>query len=262
MNIVIDNEIIFEPIGQTGLKIEYKEFLLLVDPYLSNSVEELDSKDLKRQIPIPYSLEELHSLNWVFLTHDHIDHCDPHTIPKLAKKSNSVLFMGPYPVRKKLMDWGINEERIFSADSGEMQITEELTIRAIPAAHPSIVKAKDSKPSCVGWLIRYKEKNIYVAGDTAVCKEIIDILKELNSIELAFLPVNEDNYFRRQRGIIGNMSVREAFGLSEITNIKNLVPVHWDMFLVNSVLPEEIEAVYKGYDWSFNLLMKKEKFYL
>jgi len=262
MNIIIDDEIIFETLGQTGLKIKYKEFLFLVDPYLSNSVEELDAKDLKRKIPIPYSLDEFKYLNWVFLTHDHIDHCDPHTIPKLAKKSNSVFFMGPYPVRKKLIEWGINRERIFSAVSTETYITEELTIRAIPAAHPSIVKAKDSQPSCVGWLIRYKEKNIYVAGDTSICKEIIEILKKLYSIELAFLPVNEDNYFRRERGIIGNMTVREAFYLSELTNIKNLVPVHWDMFLANSVLPEEMEAIYKGYNWSFNLILKQEVFYL
>ena len=57
MNIVIDNEIIFEPIGQTGLKIEYKEFLFLVDPYLSNSVEELDAPVRfvsSLQTPVPF----------------------------------------------------------------------------------------------------------------------------------------------------------------------------------------------------------------
>ena len=50
---------------------------ILIDPYLSNSVEELDSPDLIRQIKIPYYPEELTNIDWVLITHDHIDHCDP-----------------------------------------------------------------------------------------------------------------------------------------------------------------------------------------
>ena len=40
-------------------------------------LEELDAPDLIRQIKIPYSPEELTNIDWVLITHDHIDHCDP-----------------------------------------------------------------------------------------------------------------------------------------------------------------------------------------
>ena len=106
--------------------------------------------------------------------------------------------------------------------------------------------------------LSHKNRVVYVAGDTSVCDEIILILKKCPRINFAFLPVNEDNYFRRRRGIIGNMSIREAFHLADELGIQNVVPVHWDMFKVNSASPNEIKAVYDSYDWSFNLVSENE----
>ena len=48
-----------EYLGQSGLKIDHKNLNILIDPYLSNSVQELDSKDLVRQVPIAYKPEAL-----------------------------------------------------------------------------------------------------------------------------------------------------------------------------------------------------------
>ena len=69
-------------------------------------------------------------------------------------------------------------------------------------------------------------------------------LKELAPIEVAFLPMNERNYFRDRRGIIGNMTIREAFGLVNEIGVNVLVPTHWDMFEPNAVPREEIELLY------------------
>jgi L-ascorbate metabolism protein UlaG (beta-lactamase superfamily) len=79
-------------------------------------------------------------------------------------------------------------------------------------------------------------------------------LKGAGPIDTALLPVNEDNYFRRRRGIVGNMTIREAFGLAAELGIRSVVPVHWDMFAVNSASPDEIKAVYKADAWPFELI--------
>jgi L-ascorbate 6-phosphate lactonase len=102
-----------EHLGQTGLRIYLGGLTVLVDPYLSNSVQELDSPDLVRQVPIPYKPNELTEVDWVLITHEHMDHCDPHTLPILAEASPKARFMGPLAVRKQLADWGISEEREF-----------------------------------------------------------------------------------------------------------------------------------------------------
>ena len=243
-----------EHLGQSGLKIDSENQCILIDPYLSNSVEILDSPDLVRQVPIPYSPKNLTNINWILITHEHIDHCDPHTIPILAEVNPKARFIGPKNVRNKLKHWNIQESRIIELKNTPINLTSTLKLLAVPASHPKIEIASDGYPKNVGWLISNKKKRIYIAGDTSVHKDIISFLKKLPIIDLAILPINEDNYFRRERGIVGNMSIREAFGLTDTLEIKKLFPVHWDMFEANNSIPEEIEIIYDKYDWNFELI--------
>lgn len=243
-----------EYLGQTGLRLDLGDLTVLVDPYLSNSVEELDSPDLVRQVPIPYKPKDLKEVDWVLITHEHMDHCDPHSLPVLAEASPQARFMGPLAVRKQLADWGISEERIQDASPEACTLGNNLQVRSIPAAHPKLRVDQDNQPHTVGYLFQYNNKKLYLAGDTSVCDELINELKKMGPIDVALLPVNEDNYFRRRRGIIGNMSIREAFGLAAEVGIKAVAPVHWDMFTINSTNPEEIKAVYNSDQWTFDLL--------
>lgn len=249
----------FEHLGQTGLKIGLGSICVLVDPYLSNSVQELDSADLVRLVPIAYQPSSLNYVDWVLITHEHMDHCDPHTIPALAEASPQARFMAPEPVRRQLRDWGIAEERIYAAKSTWIDLGCKLKVKAVPAAHPRILLGQDGQPKAVGYLLEHDEKRVWVAGDTSVCDELIHQLRDHGPIHAALLPVNEDNFFRRRRGIVGNMSVREAFGLAAELEIEQVVPVHWDLFEINSTSTEEIQAVYRAYSWPFQLIMKAEE---
>ena len=126
----------------------------------------------------------------------------------------------------------------------------------MPAAHPQISYDINNVPNCLGWLLEFNSKKIYVAGDTSLCDELINFMKKFKHIDIGLLPVNEDNYYRRKRGIIGNMSIREAFQFAIDINIKKLVPVHWDLFEANSVSPDEIKEVFKHHNkLPFELVM-------
>ena len=244
-----------EYLGQAGLKIKFKDLNILVDPYLSNSVEKLDNPDFIRKIPIPYNPTTLKNINFILITHDHIDHCDPLTLPLIYENNPKLKFVGPYSVRKKLMLWGIKEENIINPRNEFFSLGKDSEVRSVVAAHPKFEVAKDGFSSHIGYLFKFENLFIYSAGDTCVFDELIVELKDLPRVDIAILPVNEDNFFRRRMGIIGNMSIREAFGLADLLNFKNVVPVHWDMFEFNSTLPEEISSVYKGYKWNFKLFM-------
>ena len=247
-----------EHLGQTGLRIDLGELTVLVDPYLSHSVQELDAPDLVRQVPIPYQPHELSAVDWVLITHEHMDHCDPHTIPSLAEASPQARFVAPEPVRRQLREWGIADNRILAASEAWIELGSDLKMRAVSAAHPRILIGQDGRPKAVGYLLERRGKQVWIAGDTSVCDELIKCLHHLRPIHTALLPVNEDNFFRRRRGIVGNMSVREAFGLAAELHIAQVVPVHWDLFEINSTSPEEIVAVYRAYHWPFQLEMNAE----
>lgn len=243
-------------LGQSGLKFSFADTTVYVDPYLSNSVAEFDAPDLKRLVPIPFPPESVTDADWVLLTHEHIDHCDPHTIPKLASASPQANFVAPQPVIDILKVWGVNDSRIQRAKETWFNISSKLQIRAIPAAHPKIIRDKDGNLETVGYLMDLQGKRIYIAGDTFVNEDILNVLHKEGPIHTAFLPVNEHNFFRARRGIIGNLSVHEAFQFAEEIGVKQMVPIHWDMFAANAVDPEEILFLYTRIKPSFELFMK------
>jgi L-ascorbate metabolism protein UlaG (beta-lactamase superfamily)/GT2 family glycosyltransferase len=242
-------------LGQSGCKLSFPSATLYLDPYLSNSVQELDAPDLERQVPIPYPPQSVTDADWVLLTHAHIDHCDPHTIPKLAGASPQARFLAPRPVVDILAGWDIAAERIQLAEEHWIELAPRLRVRAIPAAHPDIERDAAGRLACVGYLLDYAGQRVYLAGDTSARQEIIDSLKAEAPIHTALLPVNEHNFFRGRRGIIGNMSVREAFGLAHEIGAKQVVAVHWDMFAANETTPDEIRAVYRRQRPDFSLLL-------
>jgi L-ascorbate metabolism protein UlaG (beta-lactamase superfamily) len=232
-------------LGQSGCILSFPNATVYLDPYLSNSVQELDAPDLARQLPIPFTPESVTDADWVLITHEHIDHCDPRTIPKLAAASPQARFVGPQPVVHRLIEWGIAQDRIVLAKEDWFTLSDGLRLCAVPAAHPEIERDERGHLKCVGYLLDYDSNHIYLAGDTSAKQEIIDTLVATGPVHTAFLPVNEHNFFRGRRGIIGNMSVREAFQFAVEIGAKQVVAVHWDMFECNAVDPDEIRLVQK-----------------
>lgn len=245
-------------LGQSGCKLQFSDTTVYLDPYLSNSVQELDAPDLARLSSIPIQPLEVNDADWVLITHDHIDHCDPHTLPKLAQASPHAQFCGPQPVIEKLQTWGIESSRLHLAQENWRDLSPLLKLRAVPAAHPEIVRDANGNLACVGFVLEQGGEKIYLAGDTCVAQEIIDTLNAIGSIKTAFLPVNEHNFFRGRRGIIGNMSVREAFQFAEEIKAKQVVAVHWDMFAANAVSPDEIRLIHQCMKPSFGLLLNPQ----
>ncbi|MGE4056620.1 MAG: MBL fold metallo-hydrolase, partial [Vicinamibacterales bacterium] len=62
-------------------------------------------------------------------------------------------------------------------------------------------------------------------------------------------------YYRDGRGIIGNMSVREAFQMAADLGVTTLVPMHWDLFAPNSVPREELALLYELLRPPFRLVL-------
>ncbi len=245
-------------LGQSGCRLGFPGAVCYVDPYLSNSVQELDGLDLARLVPIPVAPEAVHDADWVLITHEHIDHCDPHTLPKLAAASPQARFVAPQVVCDFLVGWGIDGSRIQRADEHWGALSPTLRVRAVPAAHPEIERDASGHLRYVGYLVEHHGKRLYIAGDTSARQEIIETVVAEGPIHTAFLPVNEHNFFRGRRGIVGNMSVREAFQFAEELGVKQVVAVHWDMFASNAVDPQEIRFIHRRLKPPFRLLLRPD----
>jgi L-ascorbate metabolism protein UlaG (beta-lactamase superfamily) len=245
-------------LGQSGCRLSFPGCTVYVDPYLSHSVQALDAPDLVRLVPIPLTPAEVTDADWVLITHDHIDHCDPHTLPILAQASPGARFLGPPPVLRALVGWGIAQDRLQPVAEAWFDLAPGVKVQAVPAAHPEISRDQAGCLECVGFVLECSGRRLYIAGDTSVRQPLLDALAALAPVSAAILPVNEKNFFRSRRGIIGNMSIREAFQLADEIGAETVVPVHWDMFAANAVGPAEIEAVYMQMNPTFRLLMQPQ----
>lgn len=218
-------------------------------------MELLDADDMKRLKPIPFQASQIKDADWVLITHDHLDHCDPFSIPEISQSSPSCRFVGPAPVRCKLANWGIPDERICSPTKEWITLLSGLKLHIVPAAHPTIEYDSEGNPLCVGYILKTKYECIYISGDTIVEDSIMQTVIELGPVDTVILPVNESNFFRQRRGIVGNMSIREAFGFAIEVGAKKLVPVHWDMFSENAASSEEIKLIYRQLNPAFELVI-------
>ncbi|AGY57861.1 MBL fold metallo-hydrolase [Gloeobacter kilaueensis] len=249
--------IVVRPLGQAGFKLTFEHTVVYIDPYLSDYVAKVEGPDMRRQISIPVLPETIDDADWVFISHIHIDHCDPETLLPISRASQTCRFLCPNTVKICLSDLGIAPERLVLAPEKEwLPLGPHLRVRAVPAVHPCIERDESGCLLCVGYVLDYRGRLLYHAGDTSPADELVEALKQLGTIDTALLPVNERNFYRERRGILGNMSVREAFQLADEIGTRTVVPMHWDMFAPNAVFREEIELLYQLLQPSFQLRLQ------
>ncbi len=244
------------PLGQSGFRFAFGSTVVYVDPYLSDSVEHSEGPELARLVPIWKRPKEIGDADWVLVTHSHIDHCDIDTLVPLSEASGRCRFVGPSDVADILIGAGIDPSRVVHAGRDWIAMADDLLVHAVLAAHPTIDLDSAGNSRYVGYCLEYRGRRIYHSGDTLLNSEVVEAATAFKPISVAMIPVNERNHYRESRGIIGNMSVRDAFQFALELQADALVPLHWDMFAPNCVHPDEIEGHYDRTRPGFELLLR------
>ena len=195
-------------LGQAGLLFETAGKKIIVDPYLSDSVEKVNPKNYRR-VPVDESFLKIKP-DVIVLTHDHLDHTDPETLEHYLGEGSSLTLIAPYNAWQTARKFGgsnnyvcLNRHSRFTVDGIEFYA----------------VKAEHSDLMAVGIVINAEGKNYYVTGDTLYNDDIFADLPQ--DIEAIFLPVN---------GIGNNMNAYDAQKFAEKTGAKTAVPMHFGLF--------------------------------
>ena len=219
-------EIIF--LGQAGLLFRKGDFKILIDPYLSNSVEKVNPKNYRR-LAVDESFFDIKPDVMIF-THDHLDHYDPETVEKfLMTSERAITVLSPSSV------W--NKVRAFGGDHNYILFDRhtEWTVGGICFL---AVKAQHSDPCAIGVILEdlSENKKYYVTGDTLYNSEIFDDIPM--DIHVLFLPIN---------GVGNNMNAHDASRFAKRIGAQITVPLHFGMFdeltpdiftVKNTVVPE------------------------
>ena len=197
-------------LGQAGLLFEKNGVKIMIDPYLSNSVEKYEPLNYRR---VSVNVEFLTVTPDVMIfTHDHIDHYDPETAPVfLSRTEKRMTVLSPSSVWQKARTFKHNKN--VQIDRGTSWTEYGFRFTAVKAEH--------SEKCAIGVLIEDLDtgKIFYVTGDTLYNSQIFsDLPKDIYAV---FLPIN---------GVGNNMNITDAERFAKKCGAKHVVPIHHGMF--------------------------------
>ena len=196
-------------LGQSGYVLKTGKSEIIIDPYLSDSVNRVAGRP--RLLPIPINPSDI-SCDAVICTHDHLDHLDPDTVSLIDAEQ---LFITTYGGKEKLKALG--KENVIAIKEGDSVKLGDFEITAVFAEHT--VEA-------FGLIVKAEGKALYFSGDTLYSEGLFDIAKY--APDFTFICIN---------GRLGNMNVEEALITAKKIGAKRNVPNHYNMFASNSENP-------------------------
>ena len=229
-------------LGQAGFAIRGGGRLLIIDPYLSDSLaEKYRGKELPhaRMMPSPLAPEAARGVDAVLCTHKHTDHMDPGTLPAIARTNPSCLFVAPRAEKVHAVSIGVPELRLRTIDAGEtLHPVEGIQVEAIPAAHEELARNNSGEMIHLGYIVTVGGIRLYHSGDCIPYDGLEETL-HASAIDVALLPVNGRSKSLTARGIIGNFHLEEAIQICRTAGIQVLFCHHWGLFDFNTIDPRQ-----------------------
>ncbi len=212
-------------LGQGGFAFKaHAGEVIVVDPYLS------DSADSVRLADIPVRPKDVR-LDYLFLTHDHVDHTDPQSAPVLAQNNPDSPIICPPSSARHLVKLGVPGKQIQTAMPGQSLEFPHFTAHVVAARH-----TEDS----VGFVFEFNEENsepdnvaVYITGDTEYDDTLADAVEDFGP-DVLLVPIN---------GRWGNMDAAQAARLAARIGPAEVIPMHYGMFAENTADPDEFLAL-------------------
>ena len=186
--------------------------VLYLDAYLSET-----GRELVRIAPIPILPEEVEA-ELILSSHDHLDHLDPVTVSRIASANQKIKFGGSGTCAEHLKRLGIDEDRIVQMEQGQTIEEGDFRASAVFAEHGG---------GAQGYVFDCGGPVVYVTGDTTYEEELKEVAKFRPDILLVCI-----------NGKWGNMNAGEAAALAKELEVKLAVPMHYGMFVNNTLDPQ------------------------
>ena len=238
-------------LGQESMLVKCKGKYLLFDPYLSDYVDRVCSSEeivWKRRYPVPIDPSELDFVDYVFLSHDHEDHCDPDTLTPFAKANSKAKYFAPPNAKGTLNRCGIEDKDIIFCCGGKTVELDDITVIPVPAAHEELHYDDEGNFMELGYTVSVGEISFFHSGDMCPYDSIDEYITDCN---VAMIAINGRDEYRLAHGIEGNFDSSEAIKMAHKMHADLLIPMHFDLYDVNSVPMGELADT-----------MEKEKTYI
>jgi L-ascorbate metabolism protein UlaG (beta-lactamase superfamily) len=225
-------------LGQSGIAIRYLDELLVIDPYLSDTLTEKYANSATPHVRMhdrlmsPLALARS-GVTVLAATHQHTDHLDPGTLKPVVswcRQTGAGIppLVAPEAWRELAAERsGLPAGEIVGVDAGSSVQIGAFELAALPSAHEQVEYDVAGHCKYLGYVVRFGRWRVYHSGDTLAYDGLSDRLAPF-AVDLAVLPIN---------GKVGNMSGRDAARLASACGARLVIPCHYDMFTFNTADP-------------------------
>lgn len=178
----------------------------------------------------PFKLpSESEKADFVFITHEHFDHCSPEDLEKILKEDTVIV--APAECAPKI------KGKFESVKPGEKKIVGSIEVEAIPAYNLNKfrepgVPYHPKEDGKVGYILTVDGERLYCAGDT----DFIPEMKSLDNIDIALLPVS-GTYV---------MTSEEAAQAANALQPKMVIPMHYGDIVGSRDDAEKFAELFSG----------------
>lgn len=185
--------------GHSSLGIEINGKHILVDPFIASNPK-ASNLDIN-QIPADY----------ILITHAHYDHVMD--VESIAKRTDATIIsnheIAAFYANAGFKSHGMNHGGTWTFDFGK--------VKAVSAIHSSSFPDGTYGGNPCGFIVSANQKNIYIAGDTALTMDM-KLIPMFFKLDLAILPLG-GNY---------TMDIEEAVVAADFVECNQILGVHYD----------------------------------
>jgi L-ascorbate metabolism protein UlaG (beta-lactamase superfamily) len=217
--------------------------IIYVDPILSDVVTQKIPEMvglMERSFPPPINPEEVTNADYVFCTHEHLDHTDPLTLGPLSKASPNARFVISGWAQALLDEAGIAAERRMVPMPGQVLEMDGVSVRSVAAAHYQVETDPVKGHRWMSLLISWGDVTFFHSGDTLLYPGYIEAIRSLPRADLGLVASNGRNAMREAKDILGNLLPSEAIWMAGELGWDVLLGGHNDLFSYNTLPAGEL----------------------
>lgn len=217
-------------VGHSTFLIQTMGKNILTDPIFGNATF------LFPRILAPgISLAQLPPIDYILISHNHLDHMHYRSIMAIKKSSPNLKLLVPRGDSRYLLKWGFQPAQMIEGFWWESYQLGNFKFTFLPAYHWSQRSLFDKNKSLWGsWMIETSQHRLYFAGDTAYSGHFNTIAQEFPLIDMAFMPIAPCE--PRKYLHTSHINAAEAGQAFQDLGAKIMVPMHWGTFHFGSDL--------------------------
>ena len=175
-------------IGHATLLVQMDGVNFLTDPIWSQTPSPVPLIGPSRWVDPGVALEDLPTIDFVVISHNHYDHLDLATLRKLAALNPETVFFVPQGNGDLFRKNGIDQ--VQELNWGDTADYKGTTIHCLPTQHWSKRSLTDTRKALwSSWAVMGTERRFYFAGDTGYFDGFKEIGSKLGPFDLAAVPI-------------------------------------------------------------------------